>query len=522
MHIIKKIHIKQFRAFHNVEIPLDKNVIAIAGQNATQKTTLLGMLAQPFSLSSEKARLHDVKTVEGGNFCSQLKDKFKFAPPHDLPGEHLWTLDIHPAICKDGKFSCASMLRSKKENTLRFWNADDPAHSKGKGFIHCPTSFLSLSRLFPWGEVKSEKQDGFILSNDEISLYKEWHDAILLTHDPIKAVHTLQGSGKSSVGPETDTYDPMAMSAGQDNIGKIILTVLSFRRLDANSDYHGGMIFIDEVETTMYPAAQLKLLEYMFKWASEYKLQFFFTTHSETILKYLRTSKYQQETEIVFLTKTGNKIKAETDLEWPQMKADLEVSTVSANLSFPEKIKVYAEDDVTFLFIKNLSSKFRAKVSLQEKISLSNGHYYELLRKKVPEFTASIIVLDADTRNKKEFLRANFKNVVYLPGKGICPEMTLYNFLQALPETDDFWSKQTGGYKKSVCFRDYPNINDNIQKAKEWFKSQKENWGRGCTKLIKRFAKAYYTEMDAFEKNLITVYNCLATKNGYKLIEIED
>lgn len=518
MHIIKSIHIDKFRAFHGLDIPTDKNVVAIAGQNGTQKTTLLGMLAQPFSLSLEEAKLHDAKTVEGSAFCSQLKDKFKFAPPHDVPGEHHWTIEVHPDVFSNGKFSCASMLRSKAENIIRFWNADDPAHTKGKGFIHCPTVFLSLSRLYPWGEVKGEKQDKFVLSEDEVKLYKEWHDAILLTHDPIKAVHTLQGGGKSSIGPETDDYAPTAMSAGQDNVGKIILAVLSFRRLLSNPDFHGGMVFVDEIETTMFPAAQIKLLAAMFKWASDFKLQFFCTTHSETILKFLRTGKYQKEAGIVFLTKTGNNIKAETDLEWPQMKADLEVTTVSSNPELPEKIKVYAEDNVTFLVLKALPPEFRRRVALQTGISLSSGHYLELLRKKVPEFSSSIIVLDADMKKNKEFQRAGFKNVVYLPGEEECPELTMYIFLKSLPEEDSFWSAQTGGYKKSVCFRDYPNVTD-VNNAKEWFQSQKANWGRDCSKLLKRYLQVNPNEMKKFEKSLINAFNRLATKFGYTLVE---
>jgi predicted ATPase len=518
MHIIKSIHIKKFRAFHDLDIPTDKNVVAIAGQNGTQKTTLLGMLAQPFSLSSVKAKLHDVRTVEGTVFCSQLDDKFKFAPPHDLPGDHLWTEDIHPAIY-GSQFRSESILRSKKENRLRFWNADDRAHTEGKGFVHCPTILLSLSRLVQWGEVKRKKQDSFTLTNEEMDLYKEWHKSILIAPDIITSVHTLEGSGgKASIGPETSDYDPGAMSAGQDSLGRIILAVLSFRRLMSNPNYHGGMIFIDEVETTMFPAAQIKLLEAMFKWASDFKLQFFFTTHSETILKFLRTGEYQKESGIVFLTKTGNNIKAETDLEWPQMKADLEVTTISSNLSLPGKIKVYAEDDIAFLILKALPAKFRARVAFQTGVSLSNGHYLELLRKKVPEFTSSIIVLDADTRKRKEFQCARFKNVVYLPGEEKCPELNFYDCLHSLPEDDSLWSQETGGYKKSVCFRDYPDVTE-VNRAKEWFESQQANWGRSCSKLVKRYIQAHSGEMAAFEESLIKAYNRLATKHGYKLIE---
>jgi ABC-type iron transport system FetAB ATPase subunit len=519
MHIIKRIQIEKFRAFHNLDIPLDRDIIAIAGQNGTQKTTLLGMLAQPFSLSAETAKLHGEKTIEGLNFCSQLKDKFKFAPPHDLPGEHVWTLTICQEIYAGQTFKCTSMLRSKDENSIRFWNANDKAHTKGKGFIHCPTIFLSLSRLYPWGEIKGEKQDGFKLSEEDISKYKEWHRNILVVKDEIKNVHTLQHGSKTSIGPETADYDPMAMSAGQDNIGKIILSVLSFRKLVKNPNYKGGIIFIDEFETALYPAAQFKLLEYMFKWASEYKLQFIFTTHSETVLNFLRTSKYQKEAAIVFLSRISENIKAEINLEWPQMKANLEITTVKKNLNFPPKIKVYAEDNMTFLFLKRiLPKKYISKVALQEKISLGSGHYLELLRQKVPEFTSSIIVLDADTKSRKEFTKSKFKNVIFLPGEHICPELVLYKFLKGLKENDKFWDTYTGGYTYQVAIDKYEEINDS-DKAKEWFDEQKENWGRGCSKPFKRFIELNPDYVETLKIDFIKAYNYLATKHGYNSIE---
>ena len=52
MVIIRAVDVKKFRGMSNVNVSLDGDVVAIAGQNGTHKTTLLGMLAQPFSLSS--------------------------------------------------------------------------------------------------------------------------------------------------------------------------------------------------------------------------------------------------------------------------------------------------------------------------------------------------------------------------------------------------------------------------------------------------------------------------------------
>lgn len=42
--IIKELDIESFRAFENVSFCLGKCITAISGRNATQKTTVLGML----------------------------------------------------------------------------------------------------------------------------------------------------------------------------------------------------------------------------------------------------------------------------------------------------------------------------------------------------------------------------------------------------------------------------------------------------------------------------------------------
>ena len=47
--IIDKISIKNFRGFKGVEFELGSHLTVISGQNGTQKTTILGMLSQPFS-----------------------------------------------------------------------------------------------------------------------------------------------------------------------------------------------------------------------------------------------------------------------------------------------------------------------------------------------------------------------------------------------------------------------------------------------------------------------------------------
>ncbi len=76
--IIKKVHISKFRGFANAEFEMGDQITVIAGQNGTQKTTLLGILSQTFSLRGHKT-MNTAKPLCGGNYISSFADKFKLS-----------------------------------------------------------------------------------------------------------------------------------------------------------------------------------------------------------------------------------------------------------------------------------------------------------------------------------------------------------------------------------------------------------------------------------------------------------
>ena len=132
---------------------LGKRITAISGRNATQKTTVLGMLGQPFTISSKDHPMYGCKTIDGYNFRSQFKEKFKVSPAHDVIGGHKWKLILHNGVYEQDYYSVESIARRQAghEPTLRFWNAESRA--RGAGYVQLPVYFLSLSRLFPIGET---------------------------------------------------------------------------------------------------------------------------------------------------------------------------------------------------------------------------------------------------------------------------------------------------------------------------------------------------------------------------------
>lgn len=61
--IIEKIHILKFRKFIDLEIKCGRKLTVIAGQNGTQKTTLLGLLAHPFSMSKKNPDDENIESM---------------------------------------------------------------------------------------------------------------------------------------------------------------------------------------------------------------------------------------------------------------------------------------------------------------------------------------------------------------------------------------------------------------------------------------------------------------------------
>ena len=88
---ITKIHIEKFRGFKNENLSLGSLLTGIAGQNGTQKSTLLGIITQTFTLK-ENDPMRAEKPLCGGSYISAFKDKFRLSPVFDKPKDHEWTI----------------------------------------------------------------------------------------------------------------------------------------------------------------------------------------------------------------------------------------------------------------------------------------------------------------------------------------------------------------------------------------------------------------------------------------------
>jgi AAA15 family ATPase/GTPase len=98
--LIQRIEIEKFRSFKDASFDLGQRITAIAGRNATQKTTVLGMIGQPFTIS-KGSPMYGCKTIDGYNFRSQFEEKFKISHTHDTIGDHRWKLIFHRDVFKN-------------------------------------------------------------------------------------------------------------------------------------------------------------------------------------------------------------------------------------------------------------------------------------------------------------------------------------------------------------------------------------------------------------------------------------
>lgn len=542
--IVKEVIIEKFRSFDNVRISLGKRITVISGRNATQKTTLLGLISQPFSISSEDP-LYGCRTIDGYNFRSQFNEKFKISTKHDVIGSHRWTLELYDNRQEIKSYTMESIARKQKgkPDTLRFWNAK--SRSRGSGYIQRPVYYLSLSRLFPIGESGKTKPVNFSLSSSELSDFIKSYREILSINYNSNGYRVSVEKGTSSrsfAGVCDDVHDLLTNSAGEGNVARILLAVLSFKRLKQNyKDYAGGILLIDEIDATLFGFSQRKLINFLDRAALECKLQIIVTTHSPIILEevYSLLRKEIQkkggnlppgayENSIIYLqpeynTGGGRKIIAKE----VHSRNDLLEVIDDINLKFSNnksKLNLYCEDGVASLFLKVafqvvLNIDIERYLSIQD-IDLGWANYLQLIKKGVGEFLNNIVALDGDVPQKEEFtvdkklIVDKCKNVIFLP---LVVERDTFALLKQHGAFNEFKKGIKGGknFSYDMCFSDWPlEVKDyKTIDFKNWYKYITESLGDDFC-LVEFWIRSNIASVAAFLKMFIEVFNEIAEKQN--------
>lgn len=513
--MIHSIKINNFRAFKDTGFKLGKYITVIAGQNATGKSTLLGMLGN----SSELKKKDGVPILQN-LFRTEFSEIFK-ASSHDKRGSNLYSIYFSSINDPDTINKNMPFRATWQDKNTRFRLI--PKHTvndkKTEAKLSWPTLYLGLSRLFPIGEIKQDLQ----LKNPHLSKEEtEWvinsYTTILLPYDRIQDVKSINTPVKIGVGISTNNYDYLVNSAGEDNIGQILLAVLSFKRLkDTSPNYEGGLLLIDEIEATLHPAVQIKLYHFLIKAAKLYNLQIVFTTHSMTLLEHISPScehngsLKMNNIEIAYLSTANIDLEIHPNPPIMQIKYDL-FNKSSIDSKHP-KLLVYTEDEEARWFIRKLLPEFLDRLILLD-IKLGCEQLLNL-RKQDPGYFATVLfILDGDVSSSK----IEYENVLTLPGE-TNPEEVFYNYLSDLANNleHQIWTDpiaRNNGFSIRYFRSNGPDSFEGKprEQNKDWFNKYLPLFER--LKLYEYWASDNSDAIEDFRSKFINTFNLVAKINS--------
>lgn len=477
-----QIKINKFRAIENETFNLGQYVTMFAGWNATGKSTILALMANSTELKREQGLTYNGQQFKA-EFSEILKGSLEFDPSES---DKLQIFHVDNDKTRTKSFRTTWQNNNTRYRVIPKEKLDGGKISEAK--YEFPVIYLGLSRLYPLGEI----DDKFIsnahlkFENDED---KKWfvhnHTEILSNNDNITEVSdvSLKSTNKKMSGVSTDKYDWKTNSSGQDNLGQLLLSILSFRKIkrEMGDNYKGGLLIIDELEASLHPKAQEKLLELFIKEARSCNVQILFTTHSLTLIKKFceKNSTDNQNLKHYYFTKVNNALKVYENYDYKNIEEDLLVSLYHREKK-SNKVVVYTEDEENRWLLKKLIEGHVRKLEYRN-VSIGCQCIIDLMNSE-PIFKDYLVVFDGDLKTSDEKRIKNCKNnYIKLPTyiESFCsPEKLLRDFIFSDKSKNYFEEEnKKNPMLKIEYFREHDLSTDGSlkerDKYKEWFNTHK-------------------------------------------------
>lgn len=520
---IDKVDIHNFRAFqHPFSLHLGRYITAISGLNGIGKSTILAILA-----NSSELKLKDGKLLNGAQFRGEFSNVIMYDPQHDSTGPKvkIYFKDLPNSeqstykSCVEFRAATQQATRVKNFYTKEKGSSLYKKHIKREKYIryrliprktngwpnekkvNWPSYYLGLSRLYPIGETDSAKKKK-LSNNISKSIMKKHIDIMsekLTNADWLDMQNlSIPNVRNSKFGLNTKSYSSTSNSSGQDDLGQILLVLKSFEILKESlgSNYHGGILTIDELDASLHPAAQNKLFDWLLIRSKQLNLQIVFTTHSLSLLEHISKKIGQKgnslnDITISYLTTASDRPGYVSEKRNPKpnfYRFNL-TQTYQIDSQFNQQVNIITEDDTARIFCKLILSSGQHE-ELQQlnflNVKISWSHIMNFLNADRTMFDNEIIILDPDLNkdnmNKlQEYIKKQFipiipndprGNLFILPGEESIEKM-MWNYLKSLPSSAKFYQDdfiQNNGIdfdKVKDIFKKYENDKN---KYKHWFK----------------------------------------------------
>ena len=506
--MIKKIHIKKYRKLENIDFEFSKEINIISGTNGTCKTSLLYIISNSFkAITGSDENITDkngptiirwINKLTNPKIESLTRGDDDYNDPAPDTKGTLFGIEYYDGYKLDYR-------RHNHEKTNRF--AIKPFYKKDASqyLPSIPVIYLGLFRLYSFGEfsndegikkIKKKLPDKYIKILTE--LYRDFTN-IEINYQ----CQTLMAGIKSRADFKTNIkgIDSNTISSGEDNLYIILTALVSLRyyyeNLKEKNKEIESILLVDELDATLHPEFQIKLLELFKLYSKEYKIQVTFTTHSITLLEYAIKKKINifyliDNIENIVLEKNINRYKLEMFLK----------NITRKELENNRKISIFTEDDEARFFLEKLIKYFSKCEDFNKikdifhipEINISCNELVKLFSDKVIEsMESSICILDGDC-SVNDTLRNKIKRENHLmcfPGDLPLEEL-LFKYSEELFEdkSTKFWEnpilKEEGIIKR--------NYQTTIQRE---IKSRNtENESKKIRNQNKEILKKYHTFFD--------------------------
>lgn len=368
-------HIEKFRNFRDASFEMGRKLTVISGQNGVGKSNIISLIASSSGVSA--------KSVLGSNFQPEFTDFFNIDAGEEYEEYKLFLNYVE----NSGKLALTKRLSFKDDtksgrgiriiprtsnvgqDNCTIKEAEEKAKENygvgGAGRVKIPTIYLSLSRLYPLGERKetvkvskiNKKNTFYQKGADE--KYREWYNYVI-PHSIIKdselSVVEKNVSSRAALHMDIANTPTLSQSIGQDNIGNIVSALVDIFILSTQADYNGALLCIDEIDVSLHPDTQIRLLDLFDKLADELSIQFVVSTHSLSVLKEIlkKETKNGKDYKVVYIKNPMMPYITENH-SYELLEADM-----FGSLRFDKpKVRVYFEDLIGEELFRLLFRAFR-------------------------------------------------------------------------------------------------------------------------------------------------------------------
>lgn len=512
--MIKTIIFDKYRKLQG-RFEFKNGINIIAGANGTSKSSLLHLISNSYQKVTK--RFDWIKDdVSCLSVINMVNDAMNLKIESLTRGDKEYN---NPANGKLGdlfmvEYQDSTVLGYRRHNTKagshgRFSIKPKYRAGKGESLPAAPVIYLGLSRLVTYGEFNDDKQ----VKDLNIDFPDKYKQEISQLYEKLTGIKIIQSryqkmgdvKNRTDFDSDKEGIDSNTVSAGEDNLLIILNALISLKyyyeyynpKLTEDQESLYSTLLIDELDATLHPSIQIRLVDLFKMYSESYKIQIFFTTHSLTLLEKCLKSKHN----VIYLIDNVDEATQMNSPDIYKIKMHLEGLTKD-QIYIDRGIPVFTEDEEARLFLKLLFKYYAQRDEEFKNIynffhlvqaNMGSDNLENIFKdsKLLNTTMRSICILDGDQEN-------NLSNyIITLPGNKPPEELVMDYSNKLYEENDEFWKDETIlnlGYSRSH-YRSY--VKPDIESIEEKIQKNKDK-GESTHGLKRALNKTVFKKHDRF------------------------